>query len=152
MKTLYMIFAFCLVSFTASAQKITEKDLEGKWNVTRVEAPTITLDYEKGTVELSPELQAMVPPEQLEEIRKTMAGPEGTGKPIMEFAGGKMTYTMEGEREEKAYTLQYKDGKDVLNFENEEGLYIEVSLSDGILHFVSFDANGQVLMQLKKAK
>lgn len=133
-------------TLTATAQKITENDLLGKWKVTRIESVQMTIDYEKGEVAFAPEMLKSVPPEMLEDGKKqvleeTMAA---------EFSEGlKLTMLKQGERDEVSYTLSYEGGKTLMH---QPYTVIELTLNGDVLYMKSTGADEEAMVSLKKIK
>lgn len=109
-KLLYLSFAFCLLSTIAFAQKITEKDLQGKWKLASFTAQGITFDIEKGVVTISEEAKAGLPPEAMAQLKDNMdAALEPFKQAFVLFEGNKVKQTMGMDSNEGTFTVIEKD-------------------------------------------
>lgn len=115
-KLLYLSLAFCLLTTLASAQKITEKDLQGKWKLASFTADGITFDIEKGAVTISEEAKAGLPPEALAQLKANMdAAIEPFKQAFVIFEGNKVKQTMGTESNEGTFTVIEKDKQQYLH-------------------------------------
>ncbi|MFL9838680.1 hypothetical protein ABS768_14305 [Flavobacterium sp. ST-75] len=73
---IYLCLAFCMATTVGFAQKITDKDLQGTWNLVALDALSsqgIYLDLANNDVKFSEEVQAQAPAEALAQAKESMA-------------------------------------------------------------------------------
>lgn len=129
-KLLYLFVAVC-ISATASAQKLTEKDLQGSWNLAAVEASGMVIDVAKEKVTLPPETEAMLTEEQKAEMNAGMAqAMEMFRESHAKFEGKNFTQNMGPEEIGKGtYTITQKDGKNIMTLTEAIGTPKEITIS-----------------------
>ncbi|RWX03824.1 hypothetical protein [Flavobacterium cerinum] len=72
MKKIIYLFVACCISTIATAQKVTEKDLQGTWNLAAFNANGLHLDMATGTVTVSEELKSQLSPEMIVELNNSV--------------------------------------------------------------------------------
>lgn len=110
-KLFYLSFAFCLLSTLAFAQKITEKDLQGKWKLTYFTADGITFDVEKDLLTISDEAKETIPPNAIAQLKESL---EPFKEAFAIFEGNKVTQTMSTESNTGTFTIVEKDKQQYL--------------------------------------
>lgn len=137
MKTLYAIIAFCLVSFTASAQKITIKDISGKWQMAGIGREGAIADFETGKMNVTEEWKKANPGVSVEELEKKMQEQSILASMSLDITpeGNLALYMMGQLAEEGPLTLTEKDGKSILSADAMNGDEVEVTLKDGKMHW-----------------
>lgn len=133
MKILHTIVVLFLISSTASAQQITEKDLLGKWQGRTLKLQGIIADYEKQEVIALPEVHGSMAPEEIDAIMEQLREEMKNGTLLLEFfPGGKMSGTNGLNFESHGYTIETDpEGKQILKVEGSDP--VEISLIDGEL-------------------
>lgn len=115
-KLIYLSVAFCFLTTLACAQKITEKDLQGKWKLASFNAQGVTFDVEKGAINISDEAKQMLPPEALEQLKGSAdAALESFKMAYVIFDANKVTQTMGPESNEGTFTIIEKDKEQYLH-------------------------------------
>lgn len=72
MKKIIYLFIACFISTIATAQKVTEKDLQGTWNLAAFNSNGLHLDMATGTVTVSEELKSQLSPEMVAELNESV--------------------------------------------------------------------------------
>lgn len=153
MKLLYAILIAFVLSPAAFAQKITEKDLNGKWNIVAISKEGARVDFETGKVTVTEEWKKNNPDKTVEEMEEKLKGGDlGMLSAIaFVFKDGVMSLEMGGESmEEGPLTLVEEDGKTYMADGVMGGDRTALSMKDGRL---VLDMSGQgMTMELKKAE
>jgi hypothetical protein len=142
-KLMYLFVAFCLTT-VASAQKLTDKDLQGTWKLAALEAAGMKIDVATEKVTLTPEMQAQMTPEMQQQMEAGMAEAMEMFKESYAYVEGKsLKQTMGPEERKGTFVLAQKDGKNVIDYTMEDGTKenITVSIVDKKLH-LSMDDEG----------
>lgn len=72
MKKIIYLFVACCICTIATAQKVTEKDLQGTWNLAAFNANGIHLDMATSSVTVSEELKSQLTPEMIVELNNSV--------------------------------------------------------------------------------
>lgn len=72
MKKIIYLFVACCISTLATGQKVTEKDLQGTWNLAAFNTNGLHIDVATGTVTVSEELKSQFTPEMMTEINDSV--------------------------------------------------------------------------------
>lgn len=116
MKKFIYLLAICLImSVSAIAQKITDKDLQGSWKLTGFNQNGITLDLATGTVTVSEEMKAQLSPEmmgQIDESVKQVLEPLRASN--VTFTGQSIMQNMGGQEKSGTYTIKESDGRQIM--------------------------------------
>ncbi len=141
MKNLFLALAALFVTSAAFAQKITNKDLQGHWNIAAFSASGISYDLKTEAITLSPEMQAQAGPEALPAIKESMKqnAAQFNGA-FVDFDGAFMKMAMAGGSETNVFSLTEKDGKQFLTVKGDDGISYDmpVALKDKKL-FITID-------------
>jgi hypothetical protein len=137
MKNLFLALATLFVTSAALAQKITNKDLQGHWNIAAFSASGISYDLKTEEVTLSPEMQAQAGPEAMPAIKEGMKqnAAQFNGA-FVDFDGAFMKMAMAGGSETNVYSLTEKDGKQFITVKSKDGIPYDmpVALKDKKLY------------------
>lgn len=121
-KLLYFTFALCFFTTLASAQKVTEKDLQGKWKLTYFIANGVTFDIVKEKVTISDEAKSMMSADIFQQLQNH---PSEAIEPFKaayaDFDKGKLKQIMGADVTECVYTIIEKDGQQ----------FVHVTYADG---------------------
>lgn len=122
MKKIIFAFAACLLTLLASAQKITEQDLQGDWKLTTLNTSGITLDVASGKIYSSKETEITTPPDAFATIKESIKQYGGslqnsyiyiTGNTIKQIMGDITktgSFTLKDYRKIQLITSEYNDG------------------------------------------
>lgn len=140
-KLMYACLALCLFTTIASAQKITQKDLQGNWTLLGLESGPVYFDLVKKDIIIAAEIKGQMPPEALAEMRTALAMLEGS---YLEVKDNNLTMTLGVEGENGTFVLTEKDNKQIITvtFENGTADDSEIFIKDKQLHIAQY-ANGQ---------
>lgn len=72
MKRIFIVLITCLLTTAASAQEITERDLQGDWKLAAFSTEGMYLDMISGAVILSDELKSELTPNLLKQLNDNM--------------------------------------------------------------------------------
>ncbi|MEL1245420.1 hypothetical protein AAEO56_14190 [Flavobacterium sp. DGU11] len=137
-KLTYLFVAFCLTT-VASAQKLTDKDIQGTWKLASLEAAGNKIDVVAGKIILSPEQEAKMTPEMKQQMEAGMAQAMEMFQESYAYIDGKtLRQTMGPEEQKGTYVLANKDGKNIITLTKEDGTTEEITVSivDKKLHLV----------------
>ncbi len=135
-KVLYLFVAVCL-STVASAQKLTDKDIQGTWKLAALEASGMKIDVAGEKVVLSPEMEAQLTPEAKEQMNAGMAQAMEMFRESYAYVEGKnLRQTMGPEEQKGTFVMAQKDGKNVITLTKEDGTTEEIvaTIVDKKLH------------------
>jgi hypothetical protein len=126
-----------LFTTIASAQKITNKDLQGNWTLLGFESGPIYFDLVKKDIVVPAELKAQIPPEADAQMRAALPMLEGS---YMEVKDNKITMTLGPDGEDGTFVLTEKDGKQIMTitFEDTTTDDSEIFMKDKQLHLVQY--------------
>lgn len=122
MKKIIFAFVTCTLTMLASAQKITDKDLQGSWKLTTLMTTGITLDVASGKISYSKETEITTPPTTLETIKDNIkqygeslkdTSINISGNDIAQTMGGKTktgTFTIKNHEKIQTLATKYNDG------------------------------------------
>ncbi|MES2486925.1 MAG: hypothetical protein V4581_13395 [Bacteroidota bacterium] len=129
-KHFYLVMAFCLMAAGANAQKLTEKDLQGHWNLMVFDISGIILDIKNDKVTLSDEVKGDIDEETAAAITEGMAGTLEVFKgAYIDFSGKNATVFLDGE-EKGTFVVTQKDSKNyVIITYTEDGTEDEYEVS-----------------------
>lgn len=148
-KLLFLSFALCLFTTVASAQKITEKDLQGKWKLDYFNADGVIFDVVKGKVTISEETKKQMPPETVEQMENN---PEAVIEPFKSayvvFNNNNFEQTMGSDSSGGIYTLVEKDKQTFMNIAFQDGITDSSTLliKDNKLHITITGEGDNILM------
>lgn len=120
-KTLFVVVT-CILSILASAQKITEKDLQGKWNLAVLTTEGIHMDMITGVATLSEELKSELTPNILNQLNENMK----QGIAIL-----KSDTTLITGNAIKQYRNQYEKNGTFIIKDTDGKQYIQITFKDG---------------------
>lgn len=141
----YLCLALCMTATIGYAQKINQKDLQGKWNVTGFNSSGISVDVKSGETTISPEMQAQLSPEAVTGIKAGMTeAVTQLRASYVTFSGQNLTIAIGTSNETGTYTITDKDGKQVINYKKADGTGGEfpVAMKDKNL-YITFTDQGQ---------
>jgi len=115
MKKLIYLTALSLLSVSAIAQKLTDKDLQGNWKLSGFNHNGVNLNVLTGDVVISEDMKAQLSPEMMSQIDESV-------KEVIEplrlsnvtFAGNSIMQNMGGQEKNGTYTIKDKDGHQVM--------------------------------------
>lgn len=138
MKTLYTIIAFCLIAFSASAQKVAKKDIIGNWEIAAMGEEGALADFDTGEVTVTDEWKKKNPDQDVDALKDKLKRNIEEGGAMGRFginltADDKVALQMGGETmSEGSYTLEERDGKTIFTGEPMGADVMEVTmLADG---------------------
>lgn len=136
--TLSLTFIVCLFTTFVSAQKITEKDLQGNWKLTTYISYGASLDVETGEITIPKEIEATTNPGILEQIKGNMAQfKEQLKTSYIYITGNNIRQIMADQVKDGPFTLKENKGFYAIaaNFDDGTSKNIPVSInSKGQLH------------------
>ncbi len=128
-KLTYLFVAFCLTT-VASAQKLTEKDIQGTWKLVSLEAAGMKIDVPTEKVTFSPEMQAQMSPELQQQAQAEIGGAMEMFKESFAYIEGKsMRQAMGPEEAKGTFEIAQKDGKSVMTYTMDDGVVEEIAVS-----------------------
>jgi hypothetical protein len=154
MKKIFLLCLFVFISAAASAQKVTEKDLQGNWKMTAFNAGGINVDVATEKITLSKEMEGKVTPQQQQQMQAQMAQAMTIFKTSsVSVAGNSFNQTMGQQQQKGTFTLKEKEGKQYLMLTQENGTVEElnVAISGKMLHIGQGDATkGATFVYIKQ--
>ncbi len=153
MKLFYAILIALVLSPAAFAQKITAKDLEGKWNIVAISKEGARVDFETGKVTVTEEWKKNNPDKTVEQMEEKLKGGDLSMLAAITFGfkEGVMSIEMGGQSmQEGPITLLEENGKTYMADGVMGGDRPALSMKDGRL---IMDMSGQgMAMELKKSE
>ena len=152
-KLLILSFALCLFTTLASAQKITQKDLQGKWKLDYFNADGVVFDVVKGTVNISEETKKLMPPETVTQME---SNPEAVLEPFktayVVFNANNFEQGMGSDVSGGTYTLEEKDKQTFMNILFGDGVTdtSTIAFKDNKLHITITGEGDNILMIYSK--
>mgnify|MGYP006147715529 CR=1 FL=1 len=137
-----MCLAICFISTIATAQKITESALQGKWKMTALTTQGVSLDIEKKEVTIPEEMKAQLPPETVQQIEESMKqAAEPLSESYMQVEKGNITHVMGPQQEKGTFKISDKDNKQFLTTTLEDGTSneAEIAMVGNKLHVTQSD-------------
>lgn len=122
------------------AQKVTNENLQGTWEVAALDALNsqgIYLDVEKNDVNFSEQIKAQATPEQLAEAKQGLAPTLEMFKEMrMVINRNEIKQSMPGQEETGVFTLESEKEKQMLKIVYTDGIedFVEVYFKDGKLY------------------
>jgi hypothetical protein len=147
MKKLYCAMLL-LLAFATQAQTITEENLLGTWQLTKMADAGDEVNVETQTVTLSPD--------KLSFMEEHGQNPEDEKKEMLQMAstikmtvgpGNVITFALNGNEQQSTYTIAQKDGATVIAITGKGTL--TASITNGCLRLES--PNGKKALEFKKA-
>lgn len=131
MRTLFFLCAIlCMATTTASAQKITQKDLQGAWKMIAFSADGIHVDVPTEKITLSPELESQLTPDMKQEIELgILEAMESLKTSFAYFEGNNVRQAMGTEEQKGTYTLKDIEGQQLLTATLADGTMQELGIS-----------------------
>jgi len=113
-KLIYLFFALSVCA-AASAQKITDKDLQGNWKLIGLSTNGVYLDVTTGTVTIPDDLKAQLTPDITTQINDAMTQAAAQLKnSTASFTGNALKQNMGGKEKNGTYTLKEVEGGQVM--------------------------------------
>ena len=136
-KLIYACLALCLFTTIASAQKITQKDLQGNWTLLGFESGPIYFDLVKKDIIVPAELKGQIPPDADAQMRAALPMLDGS---YLEVKDNNLTMTLGPDGESGTFVLTEKDGKQIMTitFEDKTSDESEIFMKDKQLHLVQY--------------
>lgn len=136
-KLIYACLALCLFTTIASAQKITQKDLQGNWTLLGFESGPIYFDLVKKDIIVPAELKGQIPPDADAQMRAALPMLDGS---YLEVKDNNLTMTLGPDGESGTFVLGEKDGKQIMTitFEDKTSDESEIFMKDKQLHLVQY--------------
>lgn len=110
---IYLCLAFCMATTVGFAQKLTDKDLQGTWNLVGLDVLSsqgIYFDLANDDVKFSEEVEAQAPPEAIAQAKESMAPTIAALKQMkMIVNGNEIKQTMPGDEEKGVYSIVNED-------------------------------------------
>lgn len=134
---MYACLALCLFTTIASAQKITQKDLQGNWTLLGFESGPIYFDLVKKDLVIPAELKGQIPPDADAELRAAIPMLEGS---YLEIKDDNLTMTLGREAENGTFVLAEKENKQIITITFKDGTSddSEIFMKDKQLHLVQY--------------
>lgn len=115
MKKIIYLLALCLITVSAIAQKLTDKDLQGSWKLAVFNHNGVNVNVSTGAVTISEEMKSQLSPEMMSQIDESV-------KEVLEplrasnvtFTGNSIMQNMGGQEKNGTYTIKDKDGHQVM--------------------------------------
>lgn len=115
MKKLIFLMALCLITVSAIAQKISDKDLQGSWKLSGFNHNGVNVDVATGAVKIPEDMKSQLSPEMMSQIDDSV-------KEVLEplrasnvtFTGNNVMQNMGGQEKNGTYTIKDKDGHQVM--------------------------------------
>lgn len=150
MKNTILTIACCLMAVSAFAQKITEQQLTGKWEISFVNIEGTTIDFETGTITPAPgtaEAEGITEADLKSRIGTAM-GTKADSYVLFE-QGGQMLLSIRGQEEVRGqYTITEKNGQ---QFITHAGTEYRADITDGKLNLaMTVDEGAKIEMRFKK--
>lgn len=137
-KLIIMCLAICMFTSIATAQKVTEKDLQGTWKMTSFIGGGLIVDVPLNNISLKPEVESQLTPEQKKQFNdERELAMEMFKESYAYIDGNSIRQTMGGKEQKGSFTLKEQDGKQYLVLTESEGSAtenIEVSMKDKKLY------------------
>lgn len=140
-KLVYLCMAICF-STIATAQKVTEKELQGTWKMTALTTQGVHLDIATKKVTIPDEMKSQLPPETVQQIQTNMQqAAEPLSKAFMYVEKNNIRQVMGPQEEKGTFTISDKDSKQYLVTTLADGRASEgeVALKDNKLHVTQTD-------------
>lgn len=140
MKNLFLTIAFiaCMFTTTVSAQKVTEKELQGNWKLSTYIAYGTSLNVETGEVTASKEVEISTNPQLLQQIKDNMSQVrEQLKTAYIYITGNNFRQIIADEVKDGPFTLKESKGTFVIaaNFDDGTSSNMPVSIDNkGHLH------------------
>lgn len=137
-----MCLAVFFISTIATAQKVTESALQGKWKMTALTTQGVSLDIEKQEVTIPEEMKAQLPPETIQQIETNMKqAAEPLSKSYMLVEKNSIKQVMGPQEENGTFTINDKESKQFLSTTLENGTATEaqIAMIDNKLHITQTD-------------
>jgi len=129
-KLIALCFTMCFFTAIGTAQKLTQKDLQGTWKMERFSANGIVIDLWAATITLSPELEKQLTAEQKKDIQSGMAQVMEVFKESYAYVdGNNLRQTMGPQEQKGTFTVKDQDGKQFLAFTSEAGVAEDMAVS-----------------------
>lgn len=129
-KLIYVCLAMCFFTTIASAQKLTQKDLQGTWKMTAFNAGGLNVDVITEKVTLSPEVEAQMTPETKQQMQAGMQQAMEVFKASFAYVeGNNLRQTMGGQEQKGTFTIKDQDGKQYLVLTQPEGITEDILVS-----------------------
>ena len=147
MKKLFLLLAACMLTAAATAQKITQKDLQGTWKLASFSVSGLSLDVATENITFSKEMQAKYPGEALEQIKLSMLESVEGFKTARTYVEGSTIRQVVGPDEDKGtFTITDKGTEQFIVISNPEGIAAEMQIffKDKQLHIIQKDEEQEV--------
>lgn len=153
MKKLIYLFVACCISTVATAQKVTEKNLQGTWNIAVFDAGGIYINMATDAITLSEELKSQLTPDMMTELDKNMK----EGLPILKlsnitFTGNTIKQNIAGEEKSGTFIIKDLDGKQHIVYTYTDGTTSDtiIAIKDKKLHLSKVDQDGSLELIFNK--
>lgn len=147
-KLIYMCLAVCMFTSIATAQKVTQKDLQGTWKMTNFIGGGLIVDVPLNKISLNPEIESQLTPEQKKQFNDEMSlAMEMFKESYTYIDGNNMRQTMGGKEQKGTFTIKEQGGKQYLVLSEGEGAPAEdihVSVKDKKLYLTQGEENEKV--------
>jgi len=153
-KHFYLLLAFCLIVTGANAQTITNKELQGRWNLLSCDLGGIILDLKTDQIRFSDEVSESMDQEAQDALVEGMAETLAKFREgYIEFTDNKVTVFLETP-DTAVYTLTQKDGVQHIAMTYDEDTTVddfEIALIGKELHLTIEEEEAKVeFVYLKK--
>lgn len=146
-KKIVFLLLSCGLALTASAQKLTQKDIQGTWKLAGFNVEGVYLDVVKEDVTFSKELEAKYPEIAREQIKLGMLeNIEGFQSARTYIDGNNIKQTMGPEEDKGTFTIATKGADQFIIISNPEGATDELKafFKDKQLHMIQKDEEQEV--------
>lgn len=144
MKKIIFLALISFIGITATAQKATEKDVQGKWKMISFAADDVTIDILAEKFTLAPELEKSLTPAQKEEMELSMQmGIEMLKEAYASFEGTKFSQVVGPETQTGSFFM--KDGNSMVSInDNGEVIDLVATIVDKKLHLKKTSAEENI--------
>ena len=152
-KLIYMCLALCVFTTIASAQKLTQNDLQGTWKMTSFSSEGIHVDVPTEKVTMSKELESQLTAEMKQQIElSVLQSMEALKESFAYFNGNSIRQTMGPQEQAGTFTMKEADGKQFLALTLADGTTedIAIVMKDKSLHLLQGGADGAEFVYVKQ--
>lgn len=144
-KLLFFFGALCMFA-TASAQKLSNTDLQGEWKLSALDNNGAHVDIISGEITISPELKTQLTPDMISQIS------DGLKQSITKlkvsdvvFTGNNVKQNMAGKEKKGTFTIMEQEGKQhaSFNWDNNTTSESSIWIKNKQLHIQKFE-QGQI--------
>lgn len=144
MKKLISLLAICMFCTVVQAQKLTEKDLLGKWSLSGTEMAIGYADFKDHSFTPSMAMEKEIAPQDREAFKtKLFASMPFNGSTYMQFKPGNIVSTNIGPANEHVYKITTQGERQFFeNADKPDDVKSEIYIREGKLQIITKDPNG----------